>query len=57
MTWAVLGIAVLAARVEGGNPLLSIVAATITEDASPRQRRRRRNLLRTRSRRNGPGLI
>ena len=29
MAWAVLGIAVLAARIEGGNPLLSIVAATI----------------------------
>jgi hypothetical protein len=29
MTWAVLGIAVLAARLEGDNPLLSIVAATI----------------------------
>jgi hypothetical protein len=29
MVWSVLGIAILAARVEGGNPLLSIVAATI----------------------------
>jgi hypothetical protein len=27
--WAVLGIAVLAARIQGGNPLLSIVAAII----------------------------
>lgn len=29
MVWVVLGLAVLAARVEGGNPLLSIVAAII----------------------------
>src|SRR5258708_10272509 len=29
MAWAVLGIAVLAARIQGGNPLLSIVAASI----------------------------
>jgi hypothetical protein len=29
MAWAVLGVGVLAARIEGGNPLLSIVAATI----------------------------
>jgi hypothetical protein len=29
MVWAVLGIAVLAARIEGGNQLLSIVAAII----------------------------
>ncbi len=29
MAWAVLGIAVLAARIQGGNPLLSIVAAII----------------------------
>ncbi len=29
LVWAVLGIAVLVARLEGGNPLLSIVAATI----------------------------
>src|ERR1700730_4731703 len=29
IAWAVLGIAVLAARIQGGNPLLSIVAAII----------------------------
>jgi hypothetical protein len=29
LMWAVLGIAVLLARLEGGNPLLSIVAATL----------------------------
>ena len=29
LAWAVLGIAVLVARVEGGNPLLSIVAAIL----------------------------
>ena len=29
MAWAVLGIAVLAARIEGGNQLLSIVAAIV----------------------------
>jgi hypothetical protein len=29
MAWAVLGIAVLVARIEGGNQLLSIVAATV----------------------------
>ena len=29
MVWSVLGIAILAARVEGRNPLLSIVATTI----------------------------
>ena len=29
IVWAVLGVAVLAARFEGGNPLLSIVAAII----------------------------
>ena len=29
LAWAVLGIAVLAARIEGGNPLLSIAAAII----------------------------
>jgi hypothetical protein len=29
MIWAVLGIAVLAARIEGGNQLLSIVATVI----------------------------
>jgi len=29
IAWAVLGIAVLAARIEGGNPLLSIVASII----------------------------
>jgi hypothetical protein len=29
IAWAVLGIAVLAARIQGGNPLLGIVAAII----------------------------
>jgi hypothetical protein len=29
LAWAILGIAVLAARIQGDNPLLSIVAATI----------------------------
>jgi hypothetical protein len=29
LAWAVLGLAVLAARLEGGNPLLSIVAAIL----------------------------
>ena len=29
LAWAVLGIAVLVARLDGGNPLLSIVAATL----------------------------
>ena len=29
MVWVVLGLGVLAARIDGGNPLLSIVAATI----------------------------
>ena len=29
MVWVILGLGILAARIEGGNPLLSIVAATI----------------------------